>query len=63
MSDTDKDQPWRLGGQRRKYYISEKGHAEFTRSSRRRSRAAAKDDLRHDREPSPRYPAEREYFD
>lgn len=63
MSRTYKDMPWGQGGQRRKYWASEAGHAWFTRNCRRVARAKAKNDLRNGREPQPVYPVEREYFD
>lgn len=63
VSRTTKDRPYRLGGQRRKYYISEKHHAQFTRDCRRRARAQASQAIRTGKEPEPRYPVEKEYYD
>lgn len=63
MSRTDKDIPFRLGGQRRRYWITGKHHALFTRQGRRAARARVKAALRRGREPEPRYPIEREYYD
>lgn len=63
MSRTDKDAPYRLGGKRRRYYTSEKWHAWFTRECRRQARARASTAMRTGREPEPRYPVERSYYD
>lgn len=63
MSNTFKDKPYEMGGQRHKYYITERWHAWFTRDCRRKARAQAKNDLRHDREPQPVYPIESAYYD
>lgn len=63
MSRTRKDRPYELGGQRHRYYASEKGHAKFTRSCRRIARAKAETALRKGAEPEPKYPVEEEYFD
>lgn len=53
----------RGGHQSSKFYISDTTHAAFARATRRRSRAAAKRDLRNTGDTPPRYPVDREYFD
>lgn len=63
MSRTDKDLPWKLGGNRHKYLTSDKHHAWFTREMRRRIRKKAKAALRRGEEPAPRDPLAHEYFD
>ena len=60
MSRDHRDQ---RGGHPTRYYISDKGHSEFARQSRRSARAKAKQALRRGREPEPRYPVETEYYD
>jgi len=62
MSRTYKDAPWPKG-QHHRYFISGKGHAEFTRWCRTQARRMAKRALKKGEEPQPHYPVEREYYD
>ena len=63
MSRTDKDAPYRFGGSRHRYWITERGHAEFTRQCRRRVRRAAHMALQRGDEPAPKHPAGFFYWD
>ncbi len=64
MAHTDKDQPYKFTGKwTHKYWISPKNHGAFTKAIRRTVRSRAKQELRSGREPQPRYPDEKAYFD
>ena len=63
MSRTDKDLPWRLGGDKHRYWIASTGHAAFKKQCQQQKRAQVRHDLSIGREPMPVYPVEREYFD
>lgn len=57
-ANRDKRWPFRV-----KYWVTGDNVAEFKRDCRKAARNKAKQDLRNEREPLPRYPIERAYFD
>lgn len=73
MSRTTKDIPWTILKERgimfggdsypHKYYISPKHHAWFTKQCRKKSRRAAKQELRRGQEPQPKSKFAKLYYD
>ena len=66
MSRTWKDRPWRLGGNRHRYYcVSNHGsHGKFTRLMRKLTRAFLRQEMQRDPDSAAkRSPWQKEYFD
>ena len=65
MSRTYKDRPWRLGGNRHRWFIvaNHGAHGKFTRLMRRRRRAEEREELSRNGEVPPRSRWRYEYFD